>query len=45
MRQGNPARTVVAVPVAAAETCDEFRDVVDEIICGVMPRLFDAVGL
>jgi putative phosphoribosyl transferase len=36
---------VVAVPVAAAETCDEFRDVVDEIVCGVTPRPFHAVGL
>jgi putative phosphoribosyl transferase len=36
---------VVAVPVAAAETCDEFRDVVDEIVCGVLPRPFQAVGI
>ncbi len=45
VRQRNPARIVVAVPVAAAETCDEFRDVVDEVICGAMPRPFQAVGL
>ena len=45
VRQLNPARVVVAVPVAAAETCDEFRDVVDEIVCGVTPRPFHAVGL
>jgi predicted phosphoribosyltransferase len=45
VRQLNPARVVVAVPVAAAETCDEFRDVVDEIVCGVTPRPFRAVGL
>jgi len=38
VRQLNPARVVVAVPVAAAETCDEFRDVVDEIVCSVTPR-------
>src|SRR5947208_2570065 len=36
---------VVAVPVAAEETCDEFRDIVDEIVCGVTPRPFHAVGL
>ncbi|MCW2978265.1 MAG: putative phosphoribosyl transferase [Actinomycetia bacterium] len=45
VRQANPARIVVAVPVAAAETCDEFRDVVDDIVCGVTPRPFRAVGL
>jgi putative phosphoribosyl transferase len=45
VRQARPARIVVAVPVAAAETCDEFRDVVDEIVCGLTPRPFQAVGL
>ncbi len=45
VRQLSPARIVVAVPVAAAETCDEFRDVVDEIVCAAMPRPFYAVGL
>jgi predicted phosphoribosyltransferase len=45
VRRQNPARIVVAVPVAAAETCDEFRDVVDEVVCGATPRPFHAVGL
>jgi predicted phosphoribosyltransferase len=45
VRRQNPARIVVAVPVAAAETCEAFRDVVDEIVCGVTPRPFHAVGL
>ena len=45
VRELNPARIVVAVPVAAEETCDAFRDVVDEIVCGVTPRPFHAVGL
>jgi putative phosphoribosyl transferase len=45
VRQLDPERIVVAVPVAAEETCDEFRDVVDEIVCGVTPRPFHAVGL
>lgn len=45
VRQLNPAKVVVAVPVAAEETCDEFRDVVDEIVCEVTPRPFRAVGL
>ncbi len=45
VRQLNPARIVVAVPVAAAETCDEFRDVVDDVVCRLTPRPFQAVGL
>jgi predicted phosphoribosyltransferase len=45
VRKLGPARVVVAVPVAAEETCDEFRDVVDEIVCEVTPRPFGAVGL
>jgi putative phosphoribosyl transferase len=45
VRQRRPARVVVAVPVAAAQTCDEFRNEVDEIICAVTPRPFHAVGL
>jgi predicted phosphoribosyltransferase len=45
IRELHPARIVVAVPVAAEETCDAFRDVVDEIVCGVTPRPFHAVGL
>jgi putative phosphoribosyl transferase len=45
VRRLNPARVVVAVPVAAAETCKEFEDVVDEIVCEVTPRPFQAVGL
>jgi putative phosphoribosyl transferase len=45
VRELKPARVVVAVPVAAAETCDDFRDVVDEVVCDVTPRPFHAVGL
>jgi putative phosphoribosyl transferase len=45
VRRLAPARVVVAVPVASAETCSEFRDVVDEVVCGVTPRPFHAVGL
>jgi putative phosphoribosyl transferase len=45
VRELKPARVVVAVPVAAAETCDGFRDVVDEVVCDVTPRPFHAVGL
>jgi putative phosphoribosyl transferase len=40
-----PARLVVAVPVASRATCDEFRDVADEIVCYMTPQPFHAVGL
>jgi putative phosphoribosyl transferase len=40
-----PRRLVVAVPVAAASTCDEFRSSVDEIICAFTPEPFLAVGV
>jgi putative phosphoribosyl transferase len=45
LRQHRPGRIVVAVPAAAAETCDEFRDEVDEIVCATSPDPFYAVGL
>ena len=45
LRQQGPARIIVAVPVAAPETCDEFRDLVDEVVCAVTPRELYAVGL
>ncbi len=45
LRQQRPARIVVAVPVAAAHTCDEFRAEVDEIVCAITPEPFYAVGL
>jgi putative phosphoribosyl transferase len=45
LRKQQPARVVVAVPVSAAETCDEFRMEVDEIICAAIPEPFLGVGL
>jgi len=45
VRRQGPARIVVAVPVASAQTCDEFRDEVDEVVCLVTPEPFHAVGL
>jgi putative phosphoribosyl transferase len=44
LRQREPARIVVAVPVAAPPTCDEFRAEVDEIVCAVTPEPFYGVG-
>jgi len=44
LRGQDPARIVVAVPVAAASSCDEFGDVVDEVVCAESPEPFVAVG-
>ena len=45
LRTLRPARVVVAVPVAPAETCDALRDVADEVLCLRTPEPFHAVGL
>jgi putative phosphoribosyl transferase len=45
VRQQRPSKVVVGVPVAAPETCREFREEVDEIVCAVTPQAFYAVGL
>jgi predicted phosphoribosyltransferase len=39
------ARIVVAVPVAAADTCQALRREVDEVVCALTPEPFQAVGL
>jgi putative phosphoribosyl transferase len=44
VRQQQPARIVIAVPVAAAATCEEFVAEVDELVCVFRPETFFAVG-
>ncbi len=44
LRQMNPARIVIAVPVAPASTCDHLRQEVDDLICLAMPEPFYGVG-
>jgi len=44
LRQQKPARIVVAVPVSAPQTCDEYRMGVDEIVCAATPEPFLGVG-
>src|SRR5438874_3807241 len=44
LRQQNPARIVVAVPVSAPQTCNEYRMGVDEIICARTPEPFMGVA-
>jgi len=45
LRIEQPERIIVAVPVAAQQTCDEFRMEVDEIICLHTPAPFLGVGM
>jgi putative phosphoribosyl transferase len=44
LRKLNPARIVVAVPVASEEARDMLSRAVDEIVCGITPVPFIAVG-
>ncbi len=45
VRRRRPAKVVVAVPVAARETCEALSREVDEVVCLEMPEPFFAVGL
>jgi putative phosphoribosyl transferase len=44
LRLQTPTRIIVAVPVAARDTCNELRGSVDEIICAYTPSRFTSVG-
>jgi predicted phosphoribosyltransferase len=44
VRRHQPARLIIAVPVAPPETCESLRDVADEVVCAVTPKPFRAVG-
>jgi predicted phosphoribosyltransferase len=45
LRQKQPARIVVAVPIASPSACEELAAEVDEIVCARTPEPFRAVGL
>jgi len=45
LRSLDPASIVVAVPVAARETCEALRNEADEVVCARTPEPFHAVGL
>jgi putative phosphoribosyl transferase len=45
LRQHGPDRIVVAVPVGAPDTCEEFRSEADDVVCARTPEPFYAVGL
>ena len=44
VRQRNPSRIVVAVPVGAPQTCDELSTLADDVVCARTPQQFSAVG-
>ena len=44
LRQQQPARLIVAVPVAAPSTCQELRSSADDVICARTPDPFFGVG-
>jgi erythromycin esterase-like protein/hypoxanthine phosphoribosyltransferase len=44
LRQLQPARIIVAVPTASPETCDELKTEADDVVCGITPEPFLAVG-
>lgn len=44
VRAHAPAHIIVAVPVGSPDTCQEFADIADEIVCARAPEHFAAVG-
>ncbi len=44
LREHEPEKILVAVPTAPAETCADFEDEADEVICLTTPRPFFGVG-
>jgi putative phosphoribosyl transferase len=44
VRQAEPARVVVAVPVAPPEVCGGLREHAEEVVCLLTPPLFGGVG-
>ena len=44
VRQQKPSRIIVAVPVAASDTCTALRREADEVLCLATPEPFMAVG-
>jgi predicted phosphoribosyltransferase len=44
IRGANAAQVVVAVPVAASDTCDAVAESADDTVCAITPQPFFAVG-
>ena len=45
LRLQKPASIIVAVPVAAPQTCEELAGEVDRVVCALTPASFYAVGM
>jgi putative phosphoribosyl transferase len=45
LRQQQPARIVVAVPITSSTVCHELATAADEVVCAATPEPFYAVGL
>lgn len=43
--QLSPGKVIIAVPTAPPETCEEFAQIVDQVICLITPEPFYGVGL
>lgn len=44
LRKHKPARIIVAVPVAARSTYEEMEHIADQVVCPLIPQIFNAVG-
>ena len=44
LRKLGPRQLVIAVPLAAASTCEELRADADEVVCAATPQPFRSVG-
>ena len=44
VRRQKPAKLILAIPVAPAETLKNLQDAVDEIVCLETPDFFHAIG-
>lgn len=44
VRKQAPARIIIAIPVAATDSLDELRPLVDEIVCPCRPEMLFSIG-
>lgn len=40
LRQRHPREIIIAVPTASPDVCDAFREIADQVICGITPSPF-----
>lgn len=45
VREQEPAKIVMAVPVADPSTCDAFQEAVDDVVCAITAEPLHAIGL